>query len=245
MALSPYIVTKGVVLRETETRDADKILTLLTAERGKLSVIARGVCRKGCKFAACAQPLAYSEWTLYKKGDWYYANEGATLELFNGLRADLDAMALGFYLAELTEAVTTEDAPHQGLLSHLLNRAVRRFRSAKAFAAGESGVRGQAAVSGRLRASGGRLRLLRLPRSPTAVFRRFAGRSPLRDLRRGAPGSSTVPGFTGRPAAHRLRRPQAALFLHTGTGGPKAAVRCRRSLCLRPVGAGIPDAGLL
>ena len=35
--------------------------------------------------------------------------------------ADLDAMALGFYLAELTEAVTTEDAPHQGLLSHLLN----------------------------------------------------------------------------------------------------------------------------
>ena len=121
MASSPYIVTKGVVLRETETRDADKILTLLTAERGKLSVIARGVCRKGCKFAACAQPLAYSEWTLYKKGDWYYANEGATLELFNGLRADLDAMALGFYLAELTEAVTTEDAPHQGLLSHLLN----------------------------------------------------------------------------------------------------------------------------
>ena len=76
MASSPYIVTKGVVLRETETRDADKILTLLTAERGKLSVIARGVCRKGCKFAACAQPLAYSEWTLYKKGDWYYANEG-------------------------------------------------------------------------------------------------------------------------------------------------------------------------
>ena len=121
MASSPYIVTKGVVLRETETRDADKILTLLTAERGKLSVIARGVCRKGCKFAACAQPLAYSEWTLYKKGDWYYANEGTTLELFSGLRADLDAMALGFYLAELTEAVTTEDAPHQGLLSHLLN----------------------------------------------------------------------------------------------------------------------------
>ena len=121
MASSPYIVTKGVVLRETETRDADKILTLLTAERGKLSVIARGARRKGCKFAACAQPLAYSEWTLYKKGDWYYANEGATLELFNGLRADLDAMALGFYLAELTEAVTTEDAPHQGLLSHLLN----------------------------------------------------------------------------------------------------------------------------
>ena len=121
VAGTPYIVTRGVVLRETETRDADKILTVLTAEQGKIAVIARGARRKSCKFAACAQPLAYSEWTLYKKGDWYYANEGTTLDLFAGLRTDLAAMALGFYFAELTEAVATEDAPHQELLSHLLN----------------------------------------------------------------------------------------------------------------------------
>ena len=109
MASTPHIVIQGLVLRETETKDADKILTLLTAERGKLSVIARGARRKNCKFAACAQSLAWSEWTLYQKGQWYYASEGATLELFNGLRSDLEAMALGFYLAELTEAVTTEE----------------------------------------------------------------------------------------------------------------------------------------
>ena len=121
MAATPYIVTRGIVLRETETKEADKILTLLTADRGKISVIARGVKRKSCKYAACAQSLAYSEWTLYQKGDWYYANEGATLELWDGLRGDLDALALGFYLAELTEAVTTEEADSDGLLRHLLN----------------------------------------------------------------------------------------------------------------------------
>ena len=33
MAERAYIVTKGVVLRETETKEADKILTLLTADR--------------------------------------------------------------------------------------------------------------------------------------------------------------------------------------------------------------------
>jgi DNA repair protein RecO (recombination protein O) len=118
---APYIVTQGIVLRETETKEADKILTLLTAERGKLSVIARGVRRKSCRYAACAQSLAWSEWTLYKKGDWYYANEGSTLELWNGLRNDLDAMSLGFYFAELTEAVTTEETEAGALLRHLLN----------------------------------------------------------------------------------------------------------------------------
>ena len=121
MAGTPYIVTRGIVLRETETKEADKILTLLTADRGRISVIARGARRKGCKFAACAQPLVYSEWTLYQKGEWYYVNEGATIELFNGLRSDLDAMALGFYFAELTEAVTTTETTEDDLLRHLLN----------------------------------------------------------------------------------------------------------------------------
>ena len=102
MAPTPYIVTKGIVLRESETKEADKIMTLLTQDRGKIPVIARGVRRKGCKYAACAQSLVYSEWTLYQKGDWYYANEGTTVELFGGLRKDLDAMALGFYFAEMT-----------------------------------------------------------------------------------------------------------------------------------------------
>ena len=120
MAETPYVVTQGVVLRETETKEADKILTLLTRDHGKISVIARGVRRKGCKYAACAQPLAYSEWTLYRKGDWYYANDGRTLELFGGLRSDLEAMALGFYLSELTEAVATEETAEE-LLRHLLN----------------------------------------------------------------------------------------------------------------------------
>lgn len=121
MPSNPYSVVHGIVLRETETKETDKILTLLTQECGKITVIARGARRKTCKFAACAQLLTYSEWTLYQRGDWYYAHEGSTLELFNGLRSDLTAMALGFYLAELTESVTVEATPAPELLRHLLN----------------------------------------------------------------------------------------------------------------------------
>lgn len=40
-------VTCGLVLRETVTRDADKILTVLTPDRGRLSVIARGARQQG------------------------------------------------------------------------------------------------------------------------------------------------------------------------------------------------------
>lgn len=121
MAGTPYLVDRGVVLRETETKETDKILTLLTWEQGKIGVIARGARRKNCKFAAAAQPLAYAEWTLYQRKDWHYASDASTLDLFDGLRGDLTALALGCYMAELTEAVCPEAVPAPELLRHLLN----------------------------------------------------------------------------------------------------------------------------
>ena len=119
--MAEVTVTRGVVLRETQTKETDKVLTLLSEDLGKMTVIARGARRKTCKFAACAQSLAYSEWTLYQRGSWWYAREGSTLELFDGLRTDLETLALGFYMAELTEAVSPEEVPVRELLRHLLN----------------------------------------------------------------------------------------------------------------------------
>lgn len=120
MPSTAYIVTRGIVLRETETKEADKILTVLTPDFGKIAVIARGVRRKTCRFAAAAQSLAYSELTLYQKGNWYYLNEGSTMELFAELRQDLERLSLGFYFAELTETIAGEESA-PAVLSHLLN----------------------------------------------------------------------------------------------------------------------------
>ena len=47
-----YLNTKALVLREVKYKDADKILTVLTADEGKLTVKARGALRKSCKYAA-------------------------------------------------------------------------------------------------------------------------------------------------------------------------------------------------
>ena len=112
-------VTCGLVLRETVTRDADKILTVLTLDRGKLAVIARGARRKGSRVAAACQLLAYSEMTLYEKGRWTMLDAADTIELFDGLRQDLTALSLAAYFAELTEAVS--DGSGGDVLPLLLN----------------------------------------------------------------------------------------------------------------------------
>ena len=45
-------VTGGVVLRVTDTKETDRILTVLTADRGKIPLIARGARRKNSSLAA-------------------------------------------------------------------------------------------------------------------------------------------------------------------------------------------------
>ena len=114
------IVTAGLVLRETVTRETDKILTVLTPDRGKISLIARGARRKNSRLAAACQLLAYSELTIYEKGQWFMLDEAETLELFTGLRTDFVALSLASYLADLTDATAQAEDTSQ-LLRLLLN----------------------------------------------------------------------------------------------------------------------------
>ena len=114
-------IVEGIVLRETETKDTDKILTVLTRTEGKLAVVARGARRRRSRIAAAAQLLVYSEMTLYQKGNWSILDDASTIELFDGVRQDVELLALGSYFAELTELLTAEDVPAPEILSLLLN----------------------------------------------------------------------------------------------------------------------------
>lgn len=114
-------VTTGLVLRVTETKETDKILTVLTPDMGKIPLIARGARRKNSRIAAASQLLAYSELTLYKRGNWYMLDEASTLELFDGVRQDIVLLSLASYLTELAEAVCAEETVSPEILSLLLN----------------------------------------------------------------------------------------------------------------------------
>ena len=114
-------VTTGVVLRVTDTKETDRILTVLTADKGKLPLIARGARRKNSRLAAACQVPAYSELTLFKRGSWYMLDEAVPIELFDGLGRDIALLSLASWFCELTEAVCAEETPCPEVLSLLLN----------------------------------------------------------------------------------------------------------------------------
>lgn len=116
-----FMTTKGLVLREARYKEADRILTLLTEERGKITVRARGALRKGSRMAAATQTLCFSEFTLFgNKGRWT-VEEASSAEQFLGLRENFENLSLGIYFAELLETVCAEDVPDRAALSLGLN----------------------------------------------------------------------------------------------------------------------------
>lgn len=114
-------VVKGIVLRSVDTKESDKILTVLTAELGKIPVVAKGARSRRSRVTAATQLLAYAEFTLSESHGWQYLAEASTLELFDGVRRDVELLSLGSYFAELTEAVAYEESEAGNILSLLLN----------------------------------------------------------------------------------------------------------------------------
>lgn len=116
-----YEKTEGIVLRETEYKDADKLLTVLTREHGKLTLRARGVKSARSRSKAACQLLTYSEFTVSEKQGRYTITEAAAKEMFPELREDIELLYLASYFAQVTDTVAQEEDAAPELLSLLLN----------------------------------------------------------------------------------------------------------------------------
>lgn len=116
-----FYTTKGLILRETQYKDNDKLLDVLTGDLGRITVKARGVRRKNSPLRGGCQLLCYSELTLFERNGYYTVNEAEPLELFMGLRTDIELLSLGSYFAQLLETVSDQDQVSPSLLSLGLN----------------------------------------------------------------------------------------------------------------------------
>ncbi|HHX72382.1 MAG TPA: DNA repair protein RecO [Clostridiales bacterium] len=115
------IALKGLVLRETKYKEADKILTVLTSDRGCISLRARGVLRKNSRIAPGCQLFTYTEFTVFSAAGIAMVDEADPMEMFLGLRQDLKKLALAAYIADVLCQLSDEDSANGALLRLALN----------------------------------------------------------------------------------------------------------------------------
>ena len=115
------ITTHALVLREVNYKEADKILTVLSPDQGKMTLSARGCRRKNSRIAAGSQLLVYSEMVLYQIQGRWAIREANPEQMFWNLRSDVVKLSLASYFAELAECVAQEEEPAPELCSLILN----------------------------------------------------------------------------------------------------------------------------
>ncbi|MBR5701921.1 MAG: DNA repair protein RecO, partial [Oscillospiraceae bacterium] len=104
------LICRGMVIRTVDYRDNDRILTLFTAESGRVDAKARN-CRKATSpLLACTQPFTYGEYQLFYHKNKYIIDQGEVLESFYPLREDVEKYAAASLCAALClEGVQAEE----------------------------------------------------------------------------------------------------------------------------------------
>ena len=111
----------GLVIRETETGEADKIITLLTGERGRLSISGKGLSSIRHKYAASSQLFSYSTYLLKRKTKFWYIADAFYIDNFMELRYDLEKLALANYICDVAYEFAQEEIENRELMSLTLN----------------------------------------------------------------------------------------------------------------------------
>ncbi len=243
-----HVATKALVLRGVDYKESDKILTLLTQDQGKLTASARGCRKKGSPLAAGCQLLSWGELVLYDYQGRWTVKEAAPERLFQGVRDDLDKLALACYFAEVIELLAVEGEPNPQLLSLILNslHALDKLYKPLALVKAAFELKAMCLAGYEPLLEGCAVCGAEQPEEPRFHLREGVLHcAKCRDqVGEGILHAHQQPGPPGH-GAHRLRGPQASFFLPGGGGGAAAAGGFDGGLPPHPAGAGLSHVGFL
>ena len=99
---------RGLVVRENQMGEYDKLLTVITEELGRITVSGKGVRSLKSKHMPATQIFCYSDFVLRQSHGYYYISDSALLESFFHLRMDLNKLALASYLCDIAAEFAVE-----------------------------------------------------------------------------------------------------------------------------------------
>ncbi len=105
------LITQGIILSRTDFGEADKIITLLTPDHGKLRLMARGVRRAKSKLAGGVELFSVSDITYIKgRGEIGTLISARLITHYGRIVQDVTRTMLGYELIKQLNKVT-EDQP--------------------------------------------------------------------------------------------------------------------------------------
>ncbi|MCI6859055.1 MAG: DNA repair protein RecO [Eubacterium sp.] len=109
----------GIILSVRSIGENDRTMTILTKERGKITVFARGCRRPNHPLFGVTQPLLYCEFMVSDTRKYTYLNSADCIDSFFFLKESLENIYYSSYFAEVAEYFTVEGQDERNILNLL------------------------------------------------------------------------------------------------------------------------------
>ena len=114
------IKVEGVILKRKNLGEADRILTVFTLQKGKITVLAKGVRRITSRRAGNVELLNRVSLYLHQAKTFLILTEAASLDTYQKLKEDLTLSTYAFHIIELVDKLTAENQENRILYEHLV-----------------------------------------------------------------------------------------------------------------------------
>ena len=119
--MNPNLSVSALVLRRADYKDYDRMVTLLTAEQGKVDAVVRGCRRPKSELMNAAEPFVCGQYQLYFAHDRYSVDQYKVTDGFLPLRADMDKLMLAGSWLRVAEKIAPEEVECRDLFDLMMN----------------------------------------------------------------------------------------------------------------------------
>lgn len=113
--------TDAVVIREKKLEEHDRLLTLLTKDKGIVTVYGRGASKLKGSMVSSTEFLCYSHFQIFSNKEKSYLDNAESNKVFFGIRSDIAKLSLATYFCQMAMELVQPYETDQGYLRLMLN----------------------------------------------------------------------------------------------------------------------------
>jgi len=113
--------TEGLVLKEMEIGESDRLVTLFTRDYGIIRAFASGAKKMNNKKGSATSALTYASFSIIKRKDTYKIYEAQPIRIFFGAGSDIERLTLSQYFCELALKLIPDGTQNPEFLRLILN----------------------------------------------------------------------------------------------------------------------------
>ena len=121
--------TEGIILKRRDFGEADRILTVFSFHRGKITVLAKGVRRITSRRAGNVELLNRTQMFLHPGKQFLILTEAVSLDTFQKIKADLTLSTHAYHIIELIDRLTAENQESPILYTNIVEVLKRLERN--------------------------------------------------------------------------------------------------------------------